>query len=197
MQPHALVKAQGVAGIQAPSGPVFLPQRAAGRASSREPGAHLNRPWASPLPGRSPGKSKLGLCKSNVLADFQPNATGTPFGRVSLVMRMPGRADDSIQQIMASAGEIILEDLIAFTTAGWSKIIACEPRRFHQVLMCLELLAIHISPPWLVARKIVEVITPFAQLDCVEYPGLVERGQRSFIFGMKGAASFDLHVRAP
>src|SRR5579859_692944 len=100
-------------GVQSPRSSAFLAQRPAGCARSIKPGADLHRPWTLPLPRRATRKGQLRLSERNVLADFQADAPGAPLGRVSFVMRMTGNANDPIEQILAPACEVILQNLVA------------------------------------------------------------------------------------
>src|SRR5215471_19131648 len=102
-------------------------------------------------------------------------------------MRMPGHADDPIEQIPTAAGEVVFEDLVAFAAARWAMVIPCQARGLHQLLVSVEVFSIHISPPRLIAGKIVEVISPFAELHRIENAPLVERGQGGFVLMSQSA----------
>ena len=73
----------------------------------------------------------------------------------------------------------VLDDFVALATRNWSRVVALKPNRFHQVLVLIKLLHVDIAPPGIAAwtgiagRKIVEKVSPLAQLDGAEDTGIV------------------------
>ena len=110
-------------------------------------------------------------------------------------MGMAGDADHAVEQIVTAAGEVVLEDIVAFPPTGRTLIVPSQSRRLHHVLHPFEVRAIDIAPPAFVWGKVVEVIAPFAELDCVKNARSIQGVEGSFILPAEDTpASLDLHV---
>ena len=86
MQPHPLVKAERMAGIQAPGIVTLFAQWAAAGAGAVKPWTDLHRPRLLPLPRRTARESELRLRKGDVLTHLQANASRPPFSRIGFIV---------------------------------------------------------------------------------------------------------------
>src|SRR5690349_15602332 len=107
-----------MARIQAACVSTFAAQRTARCARAMEPGTDLNRPGLPPLPRSAPGEREFGLGEGNVLAKLQADAAGAPFGCVGFVVGMAGDANYPVEEIVTTAGEIILQHLVTLAPVG-------------------------------------------------------------------------------